>query len=479
MVVSASALLFATGCPNNTTPGTAAKEKKPFEGLKLKLAGADAGVAQALGSRARGWATRNGATVETVIADPTTVSDSDIVFVSPSGVGMFAEANDAVAVPKELTESLNHPGQWSGILPIYRDRLAAWAGAQCAVPLAGEGAVLVVRSDLLKDVALSEKYLTKFGRPLPSSPATWEDLAEIAEASAELHKAALPARSEEDKRTLRDFFRVAACYDRPALAQSDLERKDVSQDTVARLAFTHVADTGEPRLATPGFEAAARWMARVQPARLAANEDAAAALGAGKVSVAVLSLAELGRLPKDASGMVPATFAVLPLPGARTAYDSAGKPIDFAARPNYVPYFNGGWFGVVRKKCASPDAAFDLLFDLASPARSLELLSDPVLGFGPLRSEHLEQSREMVWQRYGFDAARTHQLADALRRNAGVALVNPAFGLRGPDAAELTAILNQSLDRPDGLTRAQAAWQERDAKNPAAKSWRRHAAGLH
>ena len=61
---------------------------------------------------------------------------------------------------------------------------------------------------------------------------------------------------------------------------------------------------------------------------------------------------------------------------------------------------------------------------------------------------------------------------------AGIALVNPAFGLRGPDAQELTAILNQYLDRPDGMKQAHAAWQEHDAKNPSAKSWRRHAAGL-
>src|SRR5205823_4271774 len=142
MLVSAMTLLVATGCPKNSSSEPVAKGSKLFEGLKLKLAGADASVIQAFGSRARGWATRTG-----------------------------------------------------------------------AIPVAGEGAVLVVRGDLLKDAALAEKYLTKFGRPLPSLPATWEDLAEIAEASADLHKMALPARSEEDRRTLGDFFRVAACYD--------------------------------------------------------------------------------------------------------------------------------------------------------------------------------------------------------------------------------------------------------------------------
>ena len=456
-------LIGVTGCPGNVATPLNPKDTKPFAGAALKIAGSDAAVLKAFASRAQGWAARNGATISLA-----TINDADIVIVPPALVGAYAERGDALPVPEEL-KSLEHPGQWVRTLPIYRDRLAAWAGEPRAIPLAGDGAVLVIRTDRLGDAVLKQKYLAKFGRPLPLSPGTWEDLAEIAEACNGLSFAGVASRSQN----VNDFLRVAACYDRPAMTESDREKSgSQSNASTAIISFTHTADNGLPRLTTPGFAAAAAWRRRIPTV----DNDPLQAISSGHAACAVLSLAELGRLPRDANGMVPRSFAILPLPGTRKAFDPAnGQSIVFNSQTNYVPFFSGGWFGVVRKKCASPDAAFDLLADLSNPARSLEMLSDPALGFGPFRHEHLEQNREMVWQGYGFDAARTHNLADALRRNAAVAVVNPALGLRGPDAEELAAILAKSLDDPK---QAQAAWLAHDAKEPAAKNYRRHAAGL-
>ena len=75
-------------------------------------------------------------------------------------------------MPDEL-KTLEHPGQWNGMLRVYRDQSAAWAGEPRAVPLAGGGAVLVLNTQRLADPALKEKYLAKFGLLPRATPATW------------------------------------------------------------------------------------------------------------------------------------------------------------------------------------------------------------------------------------------------------------------------------------------------------------------
>lgn len=457
--------MLAVGCPSGNGPTPPPKEPQPHAGVKIRLVGRDPAVLKAFASRAQGWAARNGATIESTVGDPL-MGDCDIAIVHPAAIGTLAERGQILPVPEEL-RSTEHPGQWIHMLGNSRLRLGGWAGEPVAVPLAGEASVLVLNTKRLADEALHAKYAAKFGRGLPSTPGTYDDIAEIADCCTELGLAAWPARSEEESRTLVDFFRVAACYDRPALTASDIERKtDPVNTSMALLSFTHVADTGESRLGTPGFAAAAKWMARMEPAR--SKSDAVTSLANGQATMGVLTLAEVGKLPKTAA----LTFA--PLPGTRMAFDAKGSPLDFSNRPagNYVPYLHGGWFGVVKKNCAQPASAFDLLADLGSPARSLELLSDPALGFGPFRSEHLQQSREAIWQRYGFDAERQRMLADALRANAAEPVVNPAAGLRGPDAEELTSLLAAALREKKPL---EAVWPK---PTPEQRSIRRHASGL-
>lgn len=458
------ALIFAgAGCSGNSSPASVARTEKPFAGVKLTLGCESAAVAKALVNQARGWGTRTGAVLESA-----PIATAMIAVVRPSEVGTYAEAGDAQPVPEAL-KSLEHPGQWARILPIYRNRLAGWAGEPRAIPIAGEGVVLVVNSELMTSASLREKYAAKYGRPAPAIPTTWEEIAELAEVC---RGGAFTALATSRSRSVDDFLRVAACYDRKAMAETNLSRTGGSAPlSLAILSFTHSAETGQPRLTSPGFTDAARWYSAVSADRA---DDPLTALATDRALAAVLSLEELGRLPKDASGLVPARFIIAPLPGTRKTHDAEGKPIDCSTRPNSVPYLNGGWFAVVRKDCPNSAAAFDLLADLAN---NLELLSDPVLGFGPFRAEHLEQAREPLWQRYGFDAARTRQLADALRHNAAVATINPAFGLRGPDAGTLRTALAQAL-AAGNLAQAQSAWEEHARTYPGAQRIRRHAAGL-
>lgn len=483
-----------TGCPpGERTMPPAARADKPFAGVTFTLACGDPAVAREVGRRAAGWAARVGATVTTVPA----AADADVLVIPPAELGAWAAKGDAVPVPKSLAAG-DHPLQMSRILSAYRDRLNSWGADAVALPVAGDAYVLAYRADLLADPKAKDAFQAKYGRPL-APPAAWEDAADLAALFAANGRPSLPPLPADPKRLALEFNMVAACYDRPALTEGVLGGKSGEYTAAGgerALSFHHDVATGTPRLTAPAFAAAAGWLQQVGKYRMPADgkggTDPVAALSDGPAVLAVLTLAEVGRLPRDGDA-VSAKFALAPLPGTRRYFDPASgaskPPPDKATGVNFVPYYGaGGWVGVVRRKCPTPDAAFEMLADLASPARSLELLSDPALGFGPYRTEHLEQAREWVWARYGFEPERSKALADALRRYAAVSLANPAYAPRGPDQAELMAALEKEVrraatgqaDPAAAMKAADEAWRKLDATRPAAVAaeWRRKSAGL-
>ena len=310
-----------------------------------------------------------------------------------------------------------------------------------------------------------EKFQARFTRP-PAPPATWEELADLAEflrdEAGTPRLAPLPA----DAGAAADLFcRVAAGYDRTAVV---LGTAGGDRGT-AGLAFQYAVDTGKPRLDAPGFLAAARWLARVGPCMATGPSDPVAALAEGRAALAVLSLEDLARLPRE-NGAVLGRFGLAPLPGTRPA--TAPKA---GVGPNYVPYFTGGRLGVVRKRCPHPETAFALLAEIGGPERSLELIGDTAPGVGPFRDDHLDPKAHVAWLGYGFDPKRSGDLRDALRHYLAPNVVNPTFGLRGPDLAALTAALAGELreiaagrrEPAEGMRRAAEAWSKHDAAHAA------------
>jgi ABC-type glycerol-3-phosphate transport system substrate-binding protein len=487
---TAAAILSAGGCgPSNT--GVPGKEAKPFAGAALKVSCPQTEFAAVITPLTKAWAGRNEAKVE-VASEPMASGDTaDIGVIPVADLGTWADRGELVPTPTTLRAAGN-AYQRQDVIDAYRERLAGWGRQTLALPLAGSGAVIVYRADRLADPPTRAKFADRFGRP-PDRPATWEDFAEWAELFAALDgKPSLAPLPAEPDRLADLFFRVAACYDRPALNDTAVAKRQTDPKfEVEALSFQYRVDTGRPRLDSPGFVAAAGWVARLRATKCLPDgppSDPVQALADGTASLAVLSLAELARMPRE-KGMVPTRFGVAPLPGTRSYFDPAsGKPTPVAST-NYVPYFAGGLLGVVRTRCANPEAAFDLLADLGGPTRSLELVSATRLGVGPFRESHLNQERLVIWLGYGFDDARSKALQGAMQQNFRADVKNPAFALRGPDHAALTAALAGELGRlargeePDAaraMARANAAWQELDSKAPADKllSWRRRAAGL-
>jgi multiple sugar transport system substrate-binding protein len=480
LLVLASGVVLATlpGCGGDPNPRFAAKAA-PFAGVALTLRCPDEPFKAALTQAARSWATRTGATVTLTTGPMTPGDDTDVGVIPAAEFGEWADRGDLVPVPASLRAS-DHPFQWIGVLPAYREQLVEWGGQARALPLAGEGSVIVYRADRLTEANLVAAF-RKHGGEKPGAPATWEEFAALAAAFAEVDgKPSLPAMSGAEVADL--FFRVAACYDRRPLDDVAIGKVGGGLGGVS---FHHDVRTGEPGLGTPGFAAAADWLAGLA-ARKCFATDPTADLTSGKAMLAVASLAQLAKLRSE-TGALPARYAIAPLPGTRSVADPEKGEL-VRGGVNYVPYFSGGRLGVVRTRCANAEAAFDLLADLGGPTRSQELLSNPALGAGPFRSAHLEQDRLLIWLGYGLDETRSKALQAALQQNIRAEVRNAVYALRGPDQKELTAAAVAELAKvaagtvpgDAGLKQLRAAWERIDQKTPQETRlrWRKLAAGV-
>ena len=445
--------------------------------MTLTVACADPSFAREFRQRAVGWAGRTGATVA-VGPD----AAADLAIIPPADLGAFASRGELATLPNEYIQPSN-PLQWNAILPVYGRTLSGWGEKLVGLPLAGDGAVLVYRADRLSDARSRSEFRAKTGRDL-GPPATWDDLADLA---AFFHDrdgrspslAPLPADTD---RLATLFFRIAASADRKPVAIGT-----GGSSGEAALGFLFDPTTGSPRLTTPAFAAAAGWLARTQKFRPAApSDDAVAALDTGGAVAAVLTLADVSRLPRDDTGAVAKWFGVAKLPGSRAVFGPTGTREDAPAAGNYIPYLGTrAKVGVVFARSKAAAAAWDLLADAASVSGGLAAMGHPALGVGPYRAEQVEEARSSVWLQYGFDPAGTRALGDAVRHGLGLDVGNPTTVLRVPDQTELTAALAKHLQRAaaaeaspaDAMAAAAAEW-EQIAATPGFKGWVRAAAGL-
>ena len=258
------------------------------------------------------------------------------------------------------------------------------------------------------------------------------------------------------------------------------------------LSFQFDLASAKPRLNALSFMAAANWLGTLASQKCmplltpGVSSDPAAALADNRAALAVLSLGQLAKLPREARA-IPERYGVAPLPGTRSVFDPQAGRLSARAIPNYVPYFAGGRLGVVRTRCSNHTAAFDLLAELGGPTRSLEIVAAPELGAGPFRVSHLDRDRLHLWYGYGFDSVRSDALRKALERYVNVEVRNPTYGLRGPDRSALSASAAREFGKMPLGTPADEVrqrllddWNQTDTAVPLEKQlkWRKFAAGL-
>lgn len=477
-------LISVSGCEDNTNKSVSGA--KPFTGVSLTLKCPYHVLGEVLSPAARSWAERTGAKIN-ILMEPMTPGDkTDIGIIDVPEFGLWAEQGELTPIPAAL-RAADHPYQWTGLLPEYREQLIQWGGQAQAIPLVGDGFVIVYRADRLKDPKFIAEFNAQFGRP-PAAPTSWEEFADIAAVFAKLDgKPSLPALTNPELAEL--FFRIAACHDR--LAQTESLSTTLGSG-LGSLSFQFDLSSGEPRLAAPAFLAAANWLSGLvakkclPPPLAGVSSDPGGALARNDASIAVLSLSQLAQLPKE-NGAIPSRFAIAALPGVRTTYDPQKRQLVPRANPNYVPYFAGGRLGVVRKGSPNATAAFDLLAELGGPTRSLEIISSTEIGAGPFRVSHLDHDRLQIWLGYGFDTERSDALRRALQEYVRLDVKNATYGLRGPDRAALSSTAANAMEKIATGTPAEAAlqqlrkdWEQIDLKTvPETRlKWRKLAAGL-
>src|SRR4029453_5616299 len=123
------------------------------------------------------------------------------------------------------------------------------------------------------------------------------------------------------------------------------------------IAFQFSVATGKPRINEFGFKYAAEWLERLQKANAipaippGGSDDPVAALAEDRAVLAVLSLDQMSRLPRE-KGAGSHKFGIAALPGAKTYFNQDTREATTIADPkaaaNYVPHFSGGRLGVVR-----------------------------------------------------------------------------------------------------------------------------------
>lgn len=455
-VTAVAALLAATGCPERPTtidPPPA----RPFAGVVLSVAVADPRDRDLVHQLARSWALRTGAEVR--VLDTPYDGQADVGFIPPADLPQWAAAGRLAEVPA-ARRSPTDPYLWDDLLPAYRDRLTTWAERYYALPVVGEGMVLVYRQDAFDG---------KDGRPA-TPPATWD---ELAAAAARLGPGSLPPLPDTAEGLLAQFFAAAACYDRVAAGRN--AGANVLKEREAFFTFQFDMTTGDPRLDAPAFVHVADLFRQMQKFRGNAG-DRAAAFRTGTARVGVLTLAELGRVgPAATEGL-----GIAPLPGAGFTFNAKGQrqPVERGG-VNRVPYLGwSGRVGVVSATCPHPEAAWDFLADAGMPERAaLDLLADPRWGAGPYRTNQLDSHARSRWYAYGLSATETERLTSALRENLGLGILNYRIPVRTANHAELDAAVHRHLrqmletgqDPAAAMAAANAEWKTIIERTPRAE----------
>jgi multiple sugar transport system substrate-binding protein len=436
---SALLILFSTvvwlAMPGCTPPAPVETDApRLLAGKTVRVACPAGPAAAAVRAYSRPWASREGAKVEVITFEHSAGLESagaaDLWVMSPATLPRRAGADLLRPLPDTFTGHGDF--NWPDLLPLYRERLLSWSYNRriepLAVPLMGESPIFIYRSDLLADAKRGEAFQKKYNRKL-APPTTWEEFADIAEffhdTAAGGPAPSLPALPATDAGLDREFFTIAACYARRAMAPDEPAR----DDTVHQLfSFQYDHDTGVPRLNTKGFEYALKLMKRLQKCRPAGTSPSP--LDAFRDKNAVLGLADVRLVAElQKSRDTRDKIGICRMPGGARWFEYFKGNEVLTPAGNRVPYLGSdGWLAAVPLGAAEPDAAFSLLADLAGRERSGQIATDPLWGGGPTRREQLEHMR---WDAFGLDAEQTKALKDALRQTLQhPAVQNPAIRLR-------------------------------------------------
>jgi multiple sugar transport system substrate-binding protein len=441
-------LLFAAGLagcrPTPSAPDVPASQRPEVE---LRIACPDEETATLLRSRGQSWGLRNGVKIAFQLDDlskeiqPAT---ADIWILSPADMPRWLAADWLLPLPdayKNPDNALN----WSDLLPAFREQLVQWESKSYGLPLVGEAPLCCYRADLLKAPAHQSALRKMFGRDL-DGPATWEQFAQLAEYFRDKGVAgrpgpSLPPLPRADAALDRLFYTVAAGFARRAVGHEE-DRPAYGADDM--FSFHYDIETGQPRIASPGFVHALRLLQRLQACRPAQPADhPEEAFYEGRAVLCLTDAPWLVTFQKKAD--LHDKIGLCRIPGGdRYFHFRTGQEQKPSGAVNWLPYLGGaGWLAVVPRSARDPEVAFALLADLAGPKTSTQIFLGSKTQGGPTRTSQLYRHR---WDTFDLDdrqAMHLRHLLDEtlLYRN----LKNPVLCLRTPRQAAHRAVLDRRL----------------------------------
>jgi ABC-type glycerol-3-phosphate transport system substrate-binding protein len=432
----------------------------------LRIACPDGPAAEIVRRYAPGWARHNGATTDIATYDPkqspASIDRADVWVIAPWQLGRWAGTDDLLAAPSTWVRRENP--DWSGLLPIERDQLLRWGRSVYAFPVCGEAPLCFYRTDY-------------FRQAQRTPPATWQEFEETAayfqqHLPADFQGHVLPALPEDFNALDREFFSVAAPMARRAARTDD--REQVSDTEM--FSFHYHFDTGQIRIAEPGFVSALSLLQKLQAFRPPGTS--AAPPEAFREGKAILCLADASWIAKfqAPNSAVRDRFGVFQTPGSRVVCSFRTGQSEKVSPINRVPYLGAaGWFAVVPKTSPHPEAAFALLAELAGEDTSGQIVMEPKWGAGPIRGDQLAERSK--WNGYRLSDVQRDQLIQELTLTlTHPGLKNPAFRLRIPEEQEheealleeVRAALLEGKDAATALTAAARRWEKLDQKKPVA-----------
>src|SRR5262245_30092289 len=115
---------------------------RPYSGVTLTVAASDPADRVLLQQLSKSWATRSGAQVR--VLDTPWDGNADIGLIAPAELAEWAESGKIADVQSEVRLQ-THAYRWDDLLRPYSVRLTNWRDRTCALPVVGEGMVLVYR----------------------------------------------------------------------------------------------------------------------------------------------------------------------------------------------------------------------------------------------------------------------------------------------------------------------------------------------
>jgi multiple sugar transport system substrate-binding protein len=437
------AALLAGGCRRES-------EKEPEEasrkltGVVLRVACPGETARAVVQQYGRAWESATGGRLETLLYEPATGTplDADVWVLEAAQLPRWAQANRLTPLPARLRD--DPAVAWRGLLPLYRGQLLTWDGSAFALPLVGDAPLCFYRKDLFQDPKHRKNFEQRYQRPL-AAPATWEDFADIAEyfyrQRGPQPAPSLPPLPASARGLDRLFYSVAAPFARRAL---DELRPDDRATEADKFAFHFDLQTGQPRIAAPGFVATLGLLRRLQACRPAGSADDP--WQAFRKRDAVLCLAECRRLAdlQQKGSPVWDLVGVCPVPGSRAYFDYAtGQRVALDGdRVNRVPYRGAGALLLaVPRSSRHAEAAFALLADLGGRSVSDQILLEPRWGGGVVRRSQLDREH---WDSFQLPGQEENTLRLSLRQTFQPNIRNPLVCLRVSDElAFMTALTTE------------------------------------